>query len=164
MRIKDLHSSFSRAFSVQWNKIVSRIWGSVTDNNGFWNGWLDLLAHLIQLQSVMTALNQSSTEPFFLDRRSLSPFCFSFYNWLQTTFVDPYNTPARTMHRKHIENTVSKENVFALPSNGYSLLLTRRLYRYIVQQRTPYYCHALKREGVYRVVAQQRICVIFGSC
>jgi hypothetical protein len=35
------------------------------------------------------------------DRRGLSPFCFSFYDWLQTTFVVPYKPSARTTHRKH---------------------------------------------------------------
>jgi hypothetical protein len=32
--------------------------GSVTNNKGFWIGWLDLLALLLQLQSIMTAHNE----------------------------------------------------------------------------------------------------------
>jgi hypothetical protein len=36
--------------------ILSRILGSVTNNNGFWIGWLDLLALLVQ--SLITAHNQ----------------------------------------------------------------------------------------------------------
>jgi hypothetical protein len=34
---------------------MSRVRGSVTNNNGFWNAWLDLLALLLQLQSIITA-------------------------------------------------------------------------------------------------------------
>jgi hypothetical protein len=55
----------SSAF-VSWNdlsnlnasNILSRVWGSVTNNNGLWIGWLDLLALLLQLQSIITAHNQ----------------------------------------------------------------------------------------------------------
>jgi hypothetical protein len=38
--------------------IVSRVRGSMTNNNGFWIGWLDLLALLLQLLSILTAHNQ----------------------------------------------------------------------------------------------------------
>jgi hypothetical protein len=58
----------------------------------------------LQLQSIIAAYNHSSAEPFFLDRRGLSSF--SFYDWLQTTFVVPYQFSARTTHRKHTKNTV----------------------------------------------------------
>jgi hypothetical protein len=40
------------------NRAQSRIRGSVTNNNGFWIGWLDLLALLLQLQPIITAHNQ----------------------------------------------------------------------------------------------------------
>jgi hypothetical protein len=36
---------------------LSRVRGSVTNNNGFWTGWLDLLALLLQLQLIITAHN-----------------------------------------------------------------------------------------------------------
>jgi hypothetical protein len=65
------------------------------------------------------------------------------------TFVVHYKSSARTTHRKHIENTVTTENVFASPSDGYSLLLTRRVYRHIGEQWIPLCCHGLKREAVY---------------
>jgi hypothetical protein len=71
-----------------------------------------------------TAHNQCSAEPFLLDSWGLSPFCFLFYDWLQTNFVVPYKTSARTTHRKHIENTLSTENLFASPRNG---VLTKNL-------------------------------------
>jgi hypothetical protein len=35
--------------------ILSRVRGSVINNNGFWIGWLDLLALLLQLQSIIRA-------------------------------------------------------------------------------------------------------------
>jgi hypothetical protein len=40
------------------NPTLSRVRGSVTNNNGFWIGWLDLLALLLQLQPIITAHNQ----------------------------------------------------------------------------------------------------------
>jgi hypothetical protein len=102
---------------------------SVTNNNGFSIRWLDLFGASLQLQPIITTHDQSSVEGFFLDRRGLSSFSFSFYDRLQTTFV-VYNPSARTTHRKHIENTVSTENLFASPSNAYPLL-ARRVYRHI---------------------------------
>jgi hypothetical protein len=41
-----------------WINTVSRVHGSVTNNNGFCIGWSDLLALLLQLQPIMTAHNQ----------------------------------------------------------------------------------------------------------
>jgi hypothetical protein len=38
--------------------ILSRVRGSVANNNGFWNRWLDLLELILQLQSVIRAHNQ----------------------------------------------------------------------------------------------------------
>jgi hypothetical protein len=40
------------------SKILSRVRGSRTNNNGFWIGWLDFLALLLQLQPIITARNQ----------------------------------------------------------------------------------------------------------
>jgi hypothetical protein len=37
---------------------MSSVRGSVTNNNWFWIGWLDLLAFLLQLQSIITAPHQ----------------------------------------------------------------------------------------------------------
>jgi hypothetical protein len=39
-------------------KILSRLRGIVTNNNGFWIGLLDLLALLLQLQQIISAQNQ----------------------------------------------------------------------------------------------------------
>jgi hypothetical protein len=38
--------------------MLSSVRGSVTNNNGFWIGWLDLLALRLQLQPIITAHNQ----------------------------------------------------------------------------------------------------------
>jgi hypothetical protein len=38
--------------------ILSHVWDSVTNNNGFWSEWLDLLVLLLQSQSIITAHNQ----------------------------------------------------------------------------------------------------------
>jgi hypothetical protein len=39
--------------------ILSRVWGSGTNNNGFWIGCLDLLALLLQLHLIKIAYNSS---------------------------------------------------------------------------------------------------------
>jgi hypothetical protein len=61
----------------------------------------------LQLQSIITAHNESSAELFYLDRRALPSFRFSFYDCLQTTFIVSYKHSARTTRGKHIENLVS---------------------------------------------------------
>jgi hypothetical protein len=50
----------------------------------------------LQLQTITTAHNQSSVEPFFLDRQGLFSFYFSFYDWLQMTFVSFSSAGNRT--------------------------------------------------------------------
>jgi hypothetical protein len=79
-------------------KILSCVYGSMTNNNGFWIGWLDLLTASF---TITHNHNQSSVEPFFLDCQGLTPFLFSFYVWLLmynwTTYI-----VLRWTHRKHI--------------------------------------------------------------
>jgi hypothetical protein len=58
--------------------ITSRIYGSVTNNNGFWIGWLDLLASSCTISPNHNQLQQLT----IIDYLSLSPFSFSFYDWL----------------------------------------------------------------------------------
>jgi hypothetical protein len=41
-----------------WPIILSRVRGSVTNDNGFWIGWLDLLVSPWQLQLMITADNR----------------------------------------------------------------------------------------------------------
>jgi hypothetical protein len=114
----------------------------VTNNNGFWTGWLDLLALLLLLYPIITAHNQSSAETFFLECRGLSPFCFSFYDWLQTTFVAPINLrhgprtentlriayPRKTCLRRSATNILycwPEVFIDTLPSNGRPIVVTR---------------------------------------
>jgi hypothetical protein len=68
----------------------------MTNNNGFWIGWLDLLAPC----TISLNHNQSSAEPIFLDCRGLAPFSFSFYEWLLIYDWTTY-TVSRRIHRKH---------------------------------------------------------------
>jgi hypothetical protein len=58
---------------------VSRVYGIVTNNNGFWIGWLDLLTPSFTASLLH---NQSSVESFLLACRGLAPYSFSFYDWL----------------------------------------------------------------------------------
>jgi hypothetical protein len=70
----------------------------MTNNNGFWIGLLDLLTPSF---TISRNHNQSSAEPFFLDRRGFALFSFSFCDWLLiydwTTYI-----VSRKTHRKHI--------------------------------------------------------------
>jgi hypothetical protein len=50
-------------------KILSRVRGSVTNNIGFWIGWLDLLALL--LQSLLITINYNSSNPWLPKTRSV---------------------------------------------------------------------------------------------
>jgi hypothetical protein len=46
-------------YIVIWDLLYCHVWGvCVTNNNGFCIGWLNLLAFLLQLQSIITAHNQ----------------------------------------------------------------------------------------------------------
>jgi hypothetical protein len=49
--------------------MLSRVQGSVTNNTGFWIGWLDLLRPSLQSQSIMTAHNQ------WLSKTRAIPYC-----------------------------------------------------------------------------------------
>jgi hypothetical protein len=55
--------------------ILLRVWGSVTNNNGFWIGWLDLLALRLQLQSIITAHNQWLSKTRSIPYWTTSDFC-----------------------------------------------------------------------------------------
>jgi hypothetical protein len=57
--------------------ILSCVRGSVTNNNGFWIGWLDLLALLLQSLLITIALQQLTIS----DCLRLAPFC-----WTVTVF------------------------------------------------------------------------------
>jgi hypothetical protein len=53
-----------------YNNILSRVYGSVTNNNGFWSGCLDLLTLLNHIQ-LPKLNNQSSAEPFVAVQHAL---------------------------------------------------------------------------------------------
>jgi hypothetical protein len=69
---------------LQLNNIV---WGSVTNNNSFWIGWLDLLARLLQLQSSITAHNQ-----WLPKTRSIPYWTTSFFSSVVTDLVLIYES------------------------------------------------------------------------
>jgi hypothetical protein len=49
---------FPVRYELTFYMILSRVRGSVTNNNGLWTGWSDLLALLLQLQPIIAVLNQ----------------------------------------------------------------------------------------------------------
>jgi hypothetical protein len=91
------------------NRVLSRVYGCVTNNNKFWIGWLDLLTASF---TVTHNHNQSSAED------SLHPHSFSFYDYLQLNCADSYILLAQTTHRyctcilnkiyTYFENTLSE--------------------------------------------------------
>jgi hypothetical protein len=119
---------------IQKNIILSRVYDCVTNNNGFWIGWLDLLTASL---TITLNHNQSSAEPFFLDCRGLAPFSFLFYHsdWLLT-----WNSALYSLEADPTENTVSQKfvGVFTapLPRNGRPLLSS--IVVRITQQRAVY--------------------------
>jgi hypothetical protein len=73
--------------------VLSRVRASVTNNNGFWIGWLDLLALLLQLPLITITYNSSQSvtvyDSFhsFLDHERLLIHC----DWLARIDVCPTN-------------------------------------------------------------------------
>jgi hypothetical protein len=65
----------------------SRVRGSVTNNNGFWIGWFNLLALLLQLQSIVTAHNQ-----WLLKTRSIPYWTTSVFSSTVTDLVLIYES------------------------------------------------------------------------
>jgi hypothetical protein len=124
--------------------ILSRVRDSMSNNNGFWIGWLGLLTPI--------TINYNNSQPIFsrslfLDCRGLSPFSFSFYDW--TTYIVSRRTQRKhpfpsSGHANHRENTSSS-----------ILLFTACCIATEVIRLLPVY--ALTRECVYQVVPQQRV-------
>jgi hypothetical protein len=86
---------------VQPNKVLSCVRGPVTDNNGFWIGWFDLLARsfIITLITINVCL---SLVPFWLDYDCLLLYSFFYWDWLGSDLrvghlfsfrCPPVNTP-----------------------------------------------------------------------
>jgi hypothetical protein len=132
--------------------ILSRVYGSVTNNNGLWIGWLDLLTPSFTISLNHNQLiihSQSSAEPFFLVSRGLAPFSFSFYDWLLiydwTTYI-----ASRRIYRKHIRC----ENHIEYASSSIVLFTACCIAKKIIRLLPAY---PLPRECVYRVVTQQRV-------
>jgi hypothetical protein len=59
-------------------KQVARVYGCVTNNKEFWIGFISTFFYnYSEIQSITLTHNQSSAEPFFLDRKGLAPFSSS---------------------------------------------------------------------------------------
>jgi hypothetical protein len=93
---------------------MSGVYGSVTNNNGFWTGWLDLLTPSC---AIARNHNQSSAEPFFLDCRGLAPLSF----WFECSVlliqsgggpIENTSVVQQWIYANHIENTASSIAVF----------------------------------------------------
>jgi hypothetical protein len=69
-----LYGSQSRTGPIKKRKILSRVFGSVTNNKGFWIGWLDLLT-----PSCIICLNHNQLQQLKInDCLRLAPFSFLF--------------------------------------------------------------------------------------
>jgi hypothetical protein len=130
-RAKAVHALDRSATVTGKYLIYCHVFMVVTNNNGVWIGWLDLLTPSLPSLVITIPHNKSSAEPFFLDRRGLAPFSFSFDSVLYYL---------HNLEGGHTENTASSTVVFTAP-----LLLTE------VIRLLPTY--SLPRECVYRDVA-----------
>jgi hypothetical protein len=107
--------------------ILSRVHGSVTNNNGFWIGWLDLLTP--SFQSLLVTIIYNNSQAIF--SRTLLPclprtrsILVLVYDWLLIYDWTTYVVKRRT-HRKHIRCPamdiweLHRKNIYsALNSNG----------------------------------------------
>jgi hypothetical protein len=91
----------------------------MTNNNGFWIGWLDLLtiSFTISHNQITITHNQYSVWSFFLDCRGLPPFLFSFYGWLFSPTDSCYIASGRATAQK-LPLLYCGRVYRALPSNG----------------------------------------------
>jgi hypothetical protein len=117
MKTKCSEQLVTRLKSLQFNifNILSRVYGSVTNNNGFWMD--DCIYEHFLVQSLLITINykthiRSSAELFFLACWWLAPFSFSFYDSLLT-----WNSVLYSLETDPTENTVSQQfvGVFTAP-------------------------------------------------
>jgi hypothetical protein len=118
------------------NKIVSRVRGSVTNNNWFWIWLFDLLT---SLQVLLITINYSAianpATSHITKICSILVLVLSTVTSLGIRFS--YNHFARTQRKTQ------------------PVLLAKLVFRVVAYQLTTHCCHALKREGVYRAVTYQ---------
>jgi hypothetical protein len=106
-------------------------WVSMTNNNGFWIWWLDLLALLLQLKSIITAHNE----------------------WLSTTHAIPYWTTSvsssTAMNDKWRITAHTLNSFWILLRMNHDSFITSKLHEYRSPPRTVS-CHSpLPRECVF---------------
>jgi hypothetical protein len=105
---------------LKYNLLLSRVYGSVTNNNGFWTVWLDLLA-----ASFTSSLNYNQLYRCDLPTSQITrtrsilvllPTCTPLYS--SSHSVPSYNFSARTPRKTH--DTCYQKCVFigSLPSSG----------------------------------------------
>jgi hypothetical protein len=97
--LEEFLSSFVHSSDEKY--ILSRIYGSVSNNNVLWVRRLDLLTHFTLVNSITIIQNQSSAEPISFECRGLAPFSFSSYDCLLIYHWTTYIVPKR-LHRKHL--------------------------------------------------------------
>jgi hypothetical protein len=145
--------SLPPTFSLRPPIILSRVYGSVTNNNGFWIWWLVLLTP--SLQSLLITINlqpnsSSSTAEDTLHSRShnMTGFCFMTALLIQSQGGSIENTSIaqQWIYMNHTENTASSIVVYTVHCTAMGVIWLLPAY-------------SLLRECVYRVVAQQRVCM-----
>jgi hypothetical protein len=87
---------FSWLKVVEWQfshyrcNILSRVWGSVTNSNGFWIGWLDLLTLLLQL--FLITINYNNSHQWRSKTRSIPSWTTSVFSSTVTDLVLIYES------------------------------------------------------------------------
>jgi hypothetical protein len=123
------------------SNILPCVWGSVTNNNGLWIGWLDLLALQLQLQSIITDHTQWLSKTRSISYWTMSVFCCEDqrripcnwimerpYEWITTKCYSLHGSLCRLarIHRKCLLLAASPRKLFChgnvptelLASNG----------------------------------------------
>jgi hypothetical protein len=131
--------------------ILSRVRSSVTNNNGFWIGWLDLLTPSF-------TLNYNSSQSICC--RGLAPFSFSCLNTIATSEL---NSTTELSERSHVSSLYNfGKNWTEITTSNCSFIIAYLFFAAETCLGTRYpttdillLLRAQLRECVYRVVAYQ---------
>jgi hypothetical protein len=141
--------------------IFSRVRGFVTNNNGFWIRWLDLLTPFLQLQSIMTAHNLWLSETRSIPHWTASVFFSAVSDSVliyesvtsSVSAVRWLTLHSWTLNSLTTELRLPYERIYEF-TNEISFITQDELKRDL-QQFVCYCVYSLPRERAYWTVAQQ---------
>jgi hypothetical protein len=136
--ITQIASSYSgevEDISIRTLIVLSRVRGSVTKNNGFWIGWSDLLALLLQVQSIITDHNH-----WVLKTRSIPCWTTSVFSSAVTDLVLIYEsvTSSASVVRWLTLHSWTLNSLTNEPRLNYDSLATELSWTELTSRRTEY--------------------------